>query len=158
MEEMPLGLRLSVLHRAFKRQMGERCRELELTGVQSAVIGTLRRLEREGREEIRQRDLEAELHMAHPTMTDLVQRLEAKGFLVCSPGVRDRRVKRISSTEKAATLMQQIREFDAQVARELCSGLTAEEIATLKALTDRLITNALAAGDLSCCGRKDGIC
>ena len=64
MEEMPLGLRLSVLRRAFKRQMDERCRHLELTGVQSAVVGTLCRLEREGREEIRQRDLEEELHMA----------------------------------------------------------------------------------------------
>lgn len=158
MEDMPMGLRLSALHRAFRRRMGEKCRELELTGVQSAVIGTLRRLEREGREEIRQRDLEAELHMAHPTMTDVVQRLEAKGFLVCSPGVKDRRVKRISSTEKAAGLMRQIREFDSEVARDLCRGLTEDEIASLRALTDRLIENALAAGDLPCRGRKDGIC
>ena len=158
MEEMPLGLRLSVLRRAFKRQMDERCRHLELTGVQSAVVGTLCRLEREGREEIRQRDLEEELHMAHPTMTDVIQRLEAKGFLSCSPGERDRRVKRISSTQKAADLLRQIREYDSQAARDLCRGLKEEEIASLKALTDRLIENALVAEEPSCCGRKDGTC
>ena len=159
MDAMPLSLRMSVLDRAFKRRMGELCRDLELTGVQCGVLGRLCRMEREGAEEISQRELEERSHMAHPTMADVLGRLEAKGFVVSRRGSRDRRVKSISSTPRAAELLHTIRERDEAVTRELCRGLTEEQTAALYALTDVLVQNALAAGDLSCePGGKDGLC
>ncbi len=57
-KEMPIGLRFSLLHRSFKKQLDERLKEKELTGVQFGVLGQLDRLERSGQEEVYQKDLE----------------------------------------------------------------------------------------------------
>ena len=40
-KEMPIGLRFSLLHRSFKKQLDELLREKELTGVQFGVLGQL---------------------------------------------------------------------------------------------------------------------
>ena len=55
---IPLGLRFSLLHRSFKKQMDRMLAEMDLTGVQFGVMGCLIRREREGLEETSQKDLE----------------------------------------------------------------------------------------------------
>ncbi len=139
---MPIGLRFSLLHRAFMKQLNERLQEKGLTGVQFGVLGQLRRLRRSGQEEINQRDLEAATHVTHPTMTEIVKRLEKQGFVECAPSERDRRFKSIRPTGKAVALQREMDELDGSIFRELCRGLSAEEVAQLTALTDRLLDNA----------------
>ena len=51
-ESLPIGLRFSLLHRAFRRKMDALLSEKELTGVQFGVLGALIRLEKEGASEI----------------------------------------------------------------------------------------------------------
>ena len=65
-DKLPMGLRFSLLHRAFKRRMDALLSEKELTGVQFGVLGALIRRERQGAEEISQRDLEEATHVGHP--------------------------------------------------------------------------------------------
>ena len=44
-KELPMGLRFSLLHRAFRKKMDERLSEKELTGVQFGVLSALLRME-----------------------------------------------------------------------------------------------------------------
>ena len=140
--KMPMGLRFSLLHRAFMKQLNERLQEKGLTGVQFGVLSQLRRLRRAGQEEINQRDLEEATRVTHPTMTEIVKRLEKQGFVKCAPSERDRRFKCIRPTEKAAALQQEMDELDGAIFRELCRGLSEEEVGNLTASVDRLLDNA----------------
>ena len=138
----PMGLRFSLLHRAFMKQLNARLQEQGLTGVQFGVLCQLDRLRRAGRTEINQRDLEEATHVTHPTMTEIVKRLEKQGFVTCAPSERDRRFKCIRPTEKAAALQQEMDELDDAIFRELCRGLSGEEVGLLTASIDRLLENA----------------
>ena len=146
-KEMPIGLRFSLLHRSFKKQLDERLKEKELTGVQFGVLGQLDRLERSGQEEVYQKDLELATHVTHPTMTEIIKRLEKQGFVRCRPGARDRRYKCICSTEKAKLLRQEMAVVDRQGFDMLCSGLSAAQKTSLIAMTDMMLENA------GCCGK-----
>lgn len=145
--KMPMGLRFSLLHRAFMKQLNERLQEKGLTGVQFGVLGQLRRLRRAGQEEINQRDLEEATHVTHPTMTEIVKRLEKQGFVTCAPSERDRRFKCIRPTEKAAALQQEMDELDGAIFRELCRGLSEEEVFLLEIATSKMID--------SICGQRE---
>ena len=149
---IPMGLRFSILHRAFKRKLDERLRELELTGVQFGVLGELDRLERRGEGEINQRALETASHVTHPTMTEILKRLEQKGFIECRPSPADRRNKSISSTEKARSLHQEIERVDEEVYHWLCSGLSPEQEEQLVAITDEMLKNIFEKGCNKNCG------
>ena len=78
--DMPIGLRFSLLHRAFLRQMDQRLLEKDLTGVQFGVLAALIRLEERGEAELSQRDLENASRVTHPTMTEIIKRLEKRAF------------------------------------------------------------------------------
>ena len=78
---MPKGLRFEILQKTIRRQMDEYVRETGLTGTQVGVLGELGRLERESAGEVTQKALEAAAHVTHPTMTELLKKLEKKGFV-----------------------------------------------------------------------------
>lgn len=149
--DIPVGLRFSILHRSFRKQLDILLQEKGLTGVQFGVLGQLRRLEETGQEEVNQRDLEAATHVTHPTMTEIVKRLEKQGFVRCAPSARDRRYKSIRSTEKAASLRVEMAELDDRIFRQLTRGLDEAEIASLLSLTEKMLANASAS-----CERKGG--
>ena len=143
-KNMPMGLRFSLLHRAFLRRLDARLQEKGLTGVQFGVLGQLQRLRGEGGAEVNQRDLERATHVTHPTMTEILKRLEKQGFVQCAPSERDRRFKSVYPTEKAAALRQEMDELDGQIFRELCRGLADEDVERLTAMTETLLKNAFS--------------
>lgn len=140
--EMPMGMRFSIIARAFRGELDRRLREQELTGVQFAVLGQLMDLEREGLEEINQRCLERANHVTHPTMTEIIKRLEKKGYITCTPGKSDRRVKSVRSTDKARQLSDIIEQTDWEVAELLSRGLSPEQKLQLTEITGIMIENA----------------
>ena len=91
------------------------------------------------------------MHVTHPTMTEIVKRLEKQGFVTCAPSERDRRFKSILPTEKAAALQREMDELDESIYQELCRGLTPEEIAVFRTVTDKMLDNFFRA-----CGKKEG--
>ena len=74
--EIPIGARFSILHRSFRRRIDELIGEQGLTGVQGFVLCELHRMEMAGLEEINQRDLERATHLSHPTLNEIIKRLE----------------------------------------------------------------------------------
>ena len=147
-KEMPIGLRFSIVQRSFKKRVDELLREKDLTGVQLGVLSQLQWLELEGAQEIRQRDLELATHMGHPTMTELLKRLERKELVELRPSEQDRRCKIIRSTDKAAALHLQLSEVDREVFAWLCRGMDEKEMDSLLSAVDIMLKNAA-----ECCGK-----
>lgn len=140
--DLPYGMRFSILGRTFKRQLDERLLEKDLTGVQLGVLKELEQLEASGAAEVNQRDLEKASHVTHPTMTEILKRLERKGFVCCCQSSLDRRHKRISSTEKSMQLRQELSCMDEAILEELSRGLSRQQLETLWEILDVMLDNA----------------
>ncbi len=141
---LPLGLRFSLLHRAFKRKMDAMLSEKELTGVQFGVLSALVRLEREGKTDISQRELEQVSRVSHATMTDILKRLEKKDFVRSEQSSRDRRFKCLSTTEKALGLEGEVAQLEQETFTWLTQGLSEGQITELLAITDVMLENVWA--------------
>lgn len=140
-EKMPLGLMFAIIDRAFKKKVDKKIQDMELTPVQFRVLGEISHLESKGVEEINQRDLEKVEKITHPAMTGIIQRLESKGFIICTPSPRDKRYKKISCTDKTTDIHKRIDIMDEQLLAELCQGLSQEEIDTYVRITKHIISN-----------------
>lgn len=138
---MPFGLKIAIINRAFRRRLDEKAAAMGLTAVQLRVLGSVSRLEAAGEEEIHQNDLERLEHVSHPAMTKLLQRLESKGFIRCTPSARDRRYKTVSCTERSVGIYRMILAQDEEVFAELCGNLTEEERDSLRHLADMILRN-----------------
>lgn len=136
---MPFGLKISIIHRAFRKKLDERASDMGLTSVQLRVLGSISRLEAAGETEIHQNDLERLEHVTHPAMTKHIQQLERKGFVRCVPSEQDRRYKKIACTEKSAGMHRTILAHDREVFEELCKNLTRDQQELLLQLTDLLL-------------------
>ena len=141
MGEMPFGLKLAIINRAFRKKLDEKAGAMGLTAVQLRVLGSVSRLEAAGETEIHQNDLERIEHVTHPAMTKLLQRLESKGFIRCVPSDLDRRYKKITCTERSAGIHNMILKQDEEVLSELCRNFTREQREALNQLADRLLEN-----------------
>jgi len=141
-EHLPIGLRFSLLHRAFRRKMDALLCEKELTGVQFGVLMALVRMEKEGLEEINQRSLEERSRVTHATMTEILRRLEKKGFLRMEQSRRDKRFKCIHALEKAYLLREEMAEAENETFSWLCRGLSGRQVEDLLASIDLMLQNA----------------
>ena len=153
--EMPMGLRFSIVSRAFKKRTDELLKEKELTGVQLGVLGQLRHLELTGLSEIRQRDLENAAHLGHPTMTEIIKRLEKKGFVECGVSPTDRRSKAIRSTPRAEALHLELEQVDRLVFDSLCQGMSPEDQQRLLSAMDLMLKNAFTTMGKELCHDSD---
>lgn len=141
MGEMPFGLKLAIINRAFRKKLDEKAGAMGLTAVQLRVLGSVSRLEASGETEIHQNDLERIEHVTHPAMTKLLQRLESKGFIRCVPSDLDRRYKKITCTERSAGIHNMILKQDEEVLSELCRNFTREQREDLHQLANMLLEN-----------------
>ena len=141
MASMPFGLKIAIINRNFRKRLDEKAADLGLTAVQLRVLGSVSRLEAAGQTEIHQNDLERIEQVSHPAMTKMLQRLESKGFLRCTPSSRDRRYKVVSCTPQSRGIHQLILAQDQEVLDELCQNFTQEQKAALQTLADMLLEN-----------------
>lgn len=141
-EEMPIGVKFAVIHRAFRRELDAALREKDLTGAQYGALRALDYLERERGGEISQRDIEEVSHSAHPTMTEILKKLERKGFIETRPSETDRRRKQIRQTEKARELSRDMFRVDDQTYAKFCAGLRPDQTESLETMLDTLLHNA----------------
>lgn len=151
-EAPPRGVRFSILHRAMKKQIDDYMSGEGLTGVQLFVLCELHKLEKSETREINQRDLENVSHVSHPTMTEILKRLEKKGYISYCRSEQDRRYKCVRSTEKAQGLSRRMAEADEFAFESLCEGLSEEQRAQLISITDVMVANAIKyIGGNACC-------
>jgi len=79
-------------------------------------------------------------------MTKLLDRLEGKGLLVRQRHPDDRRAVVIELTERGKGLIPRIPPVFGRVTRQLLAGFTAEEIARLTAMLQRMLDNLHPGG------------
>ena len=130
--------RFRLLDQACKQRVDQQFQAMELTAMQSYVLRYLH--DREG-EVVYPKDIEQRFHLTHPTVSGLLARLEAKGFIVCTPDPDDRRCKRVAATEKAEQLHLRIRDTFHTLEQETLQNFSPEEVQTLLSLLDRAIEN-----------------
>ena len=135
------GLRFSILDREFKKKLEDRANEIGLTSVQLRVLGELSRLESMGVEEINQRDLEKALVVTHPTMTEIIKRLEKKNAVVCTPSKTDRRYKKINCTTEFKDIHVELREMDWEIFDKICEGISREHVQIFLEVSERMLEN-----------------
>ena len=138
---MPIGVKFAVIHRAFRREMDAMLREKDVTGAQFGALRALAYLEAERGGEISQRDLEEISRSTHPTMTEILRKLEKKGFIETRPSETDRRRKAIRQTDKARELSLAMSRADEETFAKFCAGFTADEMHTLDEMLDSLLKN-----------------
>lgn len=135
------GLRFSILDREFKKKLENRANEMGLTSVQLRVLGELSRLELMGIEEVNQKDLEKALLVTHPTMTEIIKRLEKKKAVVCTPSKIDRRYKKIDCTAEFKDIHTELREMDWEIFYKICDGISKEYVEIFLETSERMLEN-----------------
>ena len=90
-----LGPRLRYLNNRITQYMDQQFLALDLTSTQSFILHHLSLHEQEA---VYPKDLEKRFHLTHPTVSGVLQRLEAKNFIIIEPDKADRRCKRIRLT------------------------------------------------------------
>jgi DNA-binding MarR family transcriptional regulator len=75
----------------------------------------------------------------------LLDRMEAGGWIIREADANDRRVRRLSMTDKARNTLSEALAVGREVADEALTGLTAEERRTLTAMLEKVRRNLIVA-------------
>lgn len=131
------GLCLRVLHGCTDQIMSAAVAQMDLTPVQSRVMGYLAHRQ----DPACAKDVEAEFGLTHPTVSGILSRLEKKGFIEFRPDPRDGRCKRIYVLEKGNEHIDQIRRIIGENEERIVQGFSEEEKQQFAAFLDRAIRN-----------------
>ena len=135
--EEHLGHSIKKLHFLMEQAINQRLLELDLTSAQGHVIGFLRR----SKQPPCAKDLETAYGLSHATVSGILSRMEAKGFIEQRPDPRDRRVKRIFLLERGLACSQSIWQHIEESERTMSAGFSPEEQAQLRTFLSRAISN-----------------
>ena len=150
-----IGPKVRAISNSFRRIADNVTAELDITGVQSFLIGYLY-----GREDDLpcQHDIEVRFNIKHPTATGILKRLEEKGIVEFRPDRRDRRLKRIALTEKGRAAAETTHATLEYIEMRLTQSLTDEERTELHRLLDKLVANAMKIRNESSHEREENRC
>lgn len=132
-----LGHSFKKLHFQLELTMNRKLQELDLTNAQGHVIGHLTHT----KEPPCARDLETAFGLSHPTVSGLLSRMEAKGFIQVRADEKDRRVKRIYLLDKGMACSKEIGMRIEESEQQMARGFTPEELALFQSFLRRAIQN-----------------
>ena len=138
--DMPLGAMFKFIHLTAENRFNQNLQALNLTSSQMHILIYLDHSERVGKK-VNQRDIEKHLHLSNPTITGLLQRMEAKGFITRTVSETDGRNKEIAQTDMSRAIHAEMhKRLDAENAR-MVQGMSEQEVAQLKDLLQRILDN-----------------
>ena len=140
-EPCRIGWQIRAISNLIKREVGkcgyEQYRD-ELTGNNMFIIGYLAK---HRGEDVFQKDLENVFSVRRSTMSNIILRMEQKGFLTRQSVSRDARLKKLVLTEKGERIHEMIESGIADTEQKLSAGLTEDEKQTLFCLLEKLRQN-----------------
>ena len=92
-------------------------------------------------QDIFQKDLEDFFSVRRSTMSNIILRMEQKGFLIREPVPHDRRLKKLILTEKGKNIHEEMESIVLQTEEKLTLGFSVEEKETLSRLLEKLRRN-----------------
>ena len=138
--DIPIGAKIKFIHLAFENRFNQNLQELNLTSSQMHLLVYLDRCENEGKK-VNQRMIEKHLHLSNPTVTGLLQRLEAKGFVSRKISDTDGRNKEIQQTDACKALHNEMhRRLDAENDK-MVTGLSEQDRQELNRLLMVVLKN-----------------
>lgn len=135
--EAYLGHSFKKIHFLMEQTINQRLLELDLTTAQGHTIGYLRH----AKEPPCARDLETAFGLSHATVSGILSRLEAKGFIEQYPDPDDRRIKRICLLEKGRACSQAICRHIRDTEQAMTEGFTEAELQQFRGFLNRAIGN-----------------
>lgn len=132
-----MGYFFKTLEISLEGRMNRQLQELDLTSAQGHIIGYLAHSEHPPCA----RDLEQFFTLSHPTVSGLLSRMEAKGFVAVTPDPDDRRVKRIRLLDKGMACSRRIEASVRDNEETIVQGFTQEERALFADFLQRAIRN-----------------
>lgn len=122
-----IGYEIHTLDNMIGRLITARLEKEGLTQMQSWII---RYLYEHSNENIFQKDLETQFHIARSTVTGILQLMEKRGLLTREPVPGDARLKNLRLTEKGIDKQMAVMETLAQMEEILESGISDEDLDT----------------------------
>ncbi len=135
-EQPPLGFLLADAARLLRRRFEQESRDIPMTSAQLRIVARLTLHEGVG-----QAALAALLDLEPMTLSRHVDRMEAAGLVERRADPKDRRARRLYTTEKSRTLLRPMRERAAAVYQQAQAGLSEQERAALQASLLIIIDN-----------------
>jgi DNA-binding MarR family transcriptional regulator len=137
-EDVRFGLLFRLISNTCKKDMDNYMKTFGLTMTQSMIIEYLNNSPPEA---LTPRAIEQFFELRHPTVSGLLKRLEAGGFIECSVNEKDRRVKDLRVTEKARLIDENAKARIDEYEAAFAAGFSEEEATTLRALLLRVLDN-----------------
>lgn len=128
------------LHKELNIEANQRLEKYGLTAQQLSLLSALHNLQDAG-ETVNQRRLEEELHLSNPSLTGILNRLEAKGFLTRQPDPADGRSNLVLPTEKDRLYRAETRKAIRMQEEKLTAGMSPGEKLLLMELLERMLSN-----------------
>ena len=132
-----LGHSFKKLHFLLVQAVNQRLLELDLTSAQGHVIGFLRH----SKEPPCAKDLENAYSLSHATVSGILSRMEAKGFISQEPDPHDRRVKRLYLKDRGRACSENIWHHIEEIERGMTADFTPEELDQFRDYLSRAISN-----------------
>lgn len=139
-QNMPLGAMFKFIHLAADNYFNQNLQELNLTASQMHILVYLDRCAAQGKK-VNQRDIEKHLHLSNPTVTGLLQRLEAKGFVTRTVSETDGRNKEIAQTDASRSIHEEMHHRLTIQDQRMVQGMTEQEITELRRLLNIVLKN-----------------
>ncbi len=137
-DSQPLGYKFKLINDKFTKYRNETLKKDDLTFSQSKILFYLLWHQDE---KVTQKDLCEAVHVKHPTMIGLLNRLEEKEMIVRNVDPENKRCRIISMTDKASAFLEKNKERHEDRDRMLVRGMSDEEIRTLRRLLDIVYQN-----------------
>ncbi|MCD8157378.1 MAG: MarR family transcriptional regulator [Clostridiales bacterium] len=126
------------VHLHYEKNLNNIMAEKNMTVSQAMVLFFLKL---EGEREINPIDIEKKFSLSRPTITGILKRLEAKGFIIFGESEKDRRYKQILLTEDGNSCLEEIDGMFRLMDNRLCDGFSEEEIEVVCRYLLRMISN-----------------
>lgn len=133
-----MGAYIPMLHNQFKEQMNRIVDKIDLTTSQVHVLFYLKS---QGDEEVIQKDIEEKFNLSNPTVTGIIKRLEAKGFVTRTVSSKDARSKSIHLTEKSIAASEEMKRSLHQANEKVFEGFSEAELDELEGCFIRMLHN-----------------
>ena len=117
--------------------MNRKLQELDLTNAQGHAICFLTH----AKEQPCARDIESNFGLGHATVSGILSRMEAKGFIELRADPEDRRIKRICLLEKGHTCSQAIGRHIRDTEQIMAKSFTDQELELFRSFLKRAIDN-----------------
>lgn len=120
------GQQIKYLHNAFEQAMNHNLAAQGLTGAQSFFLGFISFNAAKGNA-VHSKEIAKHFKLRHSTVSGILRRLEAGGFIEFIPDEKDHRLKRIILTKKAENSHQRTFQIFDELEKKMLNGFTKDE-------------------------------